>query len=422
MRKIFIAVILMILGLPAWGRAITREEAVQFALEKSESIRIAEGSAETVRAKARQSVAFTRPQVSLESAYVEMGNNADSGSLSLSPDRDISAGLTGSQLVYAAGRIQNSWELEKNLYQQADLLLNSGKRDIAQGVKNAFDAVLLQESVVEILKDRLKQRQNELTDADNLREAGMATSLDVRQARLNLNFAVDALKSGQQTYQDALIQFNVVIGRSGKDTQLIPEGKLDDSLRWEMLLNKLNQAFSEDKLLDIQSRKKETEAADLRYQITDGELWPEVALVATGLSNGDKIDDTVESWTVGVRLNWNIFDGDLVNSKLAENLAQKRIAGESLSKTRKALAGEIEKIHSNFKTIEERLRIQKEAVVLSSQNYEDAREQYRAGLINLTRLGDFNLDYAEARFILQRLYFSRHELMNNSEALLEQTN
>ena len=56
---------------------------------------------------------------------------------------------------------------------------------------------------------------------------------------------------------------------------------------------------------------------------------------------------------------------------------------------------------------------------LSRQNYEDAREQYRAGTITLTQLGDFNLGYAEARFILQRLFFSRRGLLNNTEALLE---
>ncbi len=419
-QNIFLCSLFFILSMiPFSANAITREAAIQYALEKSESMRIVEESAKSVRAEAQKVTAFTKPQISLESLYLEMGDNSDPNPFFETPDRNMSAEIVGSQLLFAGGRIWRSLELEKKLWNRADLQYSTGKRDIVKGVKMAFDTVLLEQAVMDILTDRLRQRQNELDDAKDLREAGMVTSLDVRQAMLNLNFAQDALKEEETSYREALIDFNLSLGRSGEEDPWIPEGKLEEIPNMEILLGRLKTAFSNGKLLDIVTKKNQADAAELSYEIAKGEGLPAVALVASGKMDGDELDETDESWNLGIQLNWNIFDGGLVRAKTASALSELRMADENLKKTEKMLAGEIEKIGITIRSYEERIRLQREAVNLSRQNYEDAREQYRAGTITLTQLGDFNLGYAEARFILQRLFFSRRGLLNNTEALLE---
>ncbi|MGE0085564.1 MAG: TolC family protein [Desulfococcaceae bacterium] len=405
--------------LPFSASAITREAAIQYALEKSESMRIVEESAKTVRAEAQKITAFTKPQIGLESLYLEMGDNSDPNPFFETPDRNISAEIVGSQLLFAGGRIWRSLEMEENLWNRADLHYSTGKRDIVKGVKMAFDTVLLEQAVLDILTDRLGQRQKELDDAKDLREAGMVTSLDVRQAMLNLSFAQDALKAEETSYREALIDFNLSLGRSGEEEPWIPEGKLEEIPDMEMLFRQLKTAFSNGKLLDIVTKKNQADGAELSYEIAKGESLPEVALVASAKTEGDDFDETDESWNLGIQLNWNIFDGSLVRAKTASALSELRMADENLKKTGKMIAGEIEKIGISIRSFEERIRLQREAVNLSGQNYQDAREQYRAGTITLTQLGDFSLGYAEARFILQRLFFSRRGLLNNTEALLE---
>ena len=405
--------------LPLSASAITRDASIQYALEKSESMRIVEQSAKSVRAEAQKITAFTKPQIGLESLYLEMGDNSDPNPFFETPDRNLSAGIVGSQLLFAGGRIWRSLELEQNLWNRADLQYSTGKRDIVKGVKMAFDTVLLEQAVLDILTDRLKQRQNELDDAKDLREVGMVTSLDVRQAMLNLSFAQDALKAEEISYREALIDFNLSLGRSGGEEPWIPEGKLEEIPDMGMLFSHLKTAFSGENLLDIVTKKNQADGAELTYEIAKGENLPEVALVASGKTDGEEFDETDESWNLGIQINWNIFDGGLVHAKTASALSEMRMADENLKKTRKILAGEIEKIGISIQSFEERIHLQREAVNLSGQNYEDAREQYRAGTITLTQLGDFNLNYAEARFILQRLFFSRRGLLNNTDALLE---
>jgi len=93
---------------------------------------------------------------------------------------------------------------------------------------------------------------------------------------------------------------------------------------------------------------------------------------------------------------------------------------ESLSQTKKLLAGEIETVGVNIESLKQRISLQQEAVELSRENYEDARGHYRAGMITLTRFGEFNLSYAEARFNLLRIFFLRREQLTRAEALLEE--
>ncbi|QTA91901.1 TolC family protein [Desulfonema magnum] len=417
-KKIFATIILLYL-IPTFAIGITREAAVEYALKDSEAIRMIMESSKTLRSRGEQNTAFSKPRVTWNAGYLEMGDNAPENPMFPSPDRDISAEIQISKLFYAGGRIGKVRDLEKNLNNQADLLEISGKRDIRKQVRMAFDTVLYQKAALDILKDRVEQRLTELEDAQDLREAGMVTSLDVRQAKLSLNFAKNELKSGEASYRESLINFNLAIGRSGDAELLIPEGNLEDTPNLEDILSELNALLSAENILDIKSAGTQADAARLNYEIARGEELPEVLLMASGKSGGEEPDDMDESWNIGIQARWNIIDGGLVRARTASAKADMRKAKENVSKTKKAMAGEVEKIGVNIRSLEQRIRLQREAVELSEKNYEDARGHYRAGMITLTRLGEFNLSYAEARFNLLGLFFLQREQMNNAEALLE---
>ena len=92
------------------------------------------------------------------------------------PDWLKSASIETSQVLWAGGRIWRSLEFKENLNQLADIREKSGKRDIRREVKLAFYSVLFQKALLEIFEDRVAQREEELRDAEDLRDAGMVTS------------------------------------------------------------------------------------------------------------------------------------------------------------------------------------------------------------------------------------------------------
>lgn len=403
------------------AHAITRQEAVQYALENAENIRIVRQAAQQVRETGKQSVAFLKPQVNLIGGYSKLGTNAPDIPIPelQYPDRDLLAEAELSQLLYAGGRIWKSLALEKNLYKQADQQEISGIRDIVKAVKSAFDSVLYQKAGVEILKDRFLQRQRELEDAQRLWEVGMVTFLDVRQARLNLNFAYDSLKEMETSHMDALIDFNLALGRSMDEQLLNPESTLDKLDSLDGMIQSLYDFVDGDAFVDIELRKTEMETARLNHEVARGGYYPEFLLFSTAATRGESRSDMDESWSVGLQMRWHFSDGGLTRSRTAEAASRLISARENLKKTRKNLYGRVEQIALNHETLKQRKKNQQEAVKLAEENYEDAREQYLAGTITLTTLGEFNLRFAEARFNLIGIYFLERQLLIETEALLE---
>jgi outer membrane protein TolC len=412
---------LMLIFHSVTAHAITRREAVQYAMDNAESIRMVRQNAQQTREVGRQSVAFLKPQVNLVGGYMRLETNAPKIPIPELdyPEKDLLAQAELSQILYAGGRILRSLELEKNLYKQADQQELSDIRDIVKVVKSTFDAVLFQKAAMDILQDRFVQRQKELEDARNLWEAGVVILLDVRQAQLSLNFADDGLKESEASHMQALIDFNVSMGRSGGEQLLFPKGTLDEMGDLDEMLHCLYAGIDNQDLLDIELRKTEAEAARLNHQIVRGDYYPELRFLSTAATQGESRTDMDEFWSVGLQMRWKFLDGGLTRARSAEAGAQLRSARENLERTKKDLSGLVEKISVNHETLQKRKLLQIEAVKLAEENYEDAREQYRAGTITLTDLGVFNLRFAEARFNLIQIYFLQRQLMVEAEALLE---
>lgn len=418
--SIVIGAIISILA-DGYAHAITREEAIQYALKNAEHIEIVRQSAQQLRETGKQRVAFLKPQLNLMGGYARLDTNAPDIPIPelQYPEKDMSAQAEFSQLLYAGGRIRRSLELEKNLYRQADQLEISGIRNVVMVVKSAFDSVLFHKAAVEIFKDRFLQSLRELEDAQNLWEVGMVTLLDVRQARLNLNFTHDAMKRGETAYTDALIEFNTALGRSVGNEWLIPEGMLEELDSLDDAISQLYEMIDQEALIDIELRKTELETARINHRIAQGAYYPEFMFFSSATTRGESRSEMDESWNVGLQMRWNILDGGLTRARTAEAASQLISARENLAKAKKSLYGRIEQIALNHESLKERKLLQEEAVMLARKNYEDAREQYLSGTITLTTLGEFNLRYAEARFNLIGIYFSERQLVVEAEAILE---
>ena len=70
-------------------------------------------------------------------------------------------------------------------------------------------------------------------------------------------------------------------------------------------------------------------------------------------------------------------------------------------------------------SLEKRIALKAEAERMAEDNYLDARGQYRSGTITLTRLGEFSLASAAARFGLLELYYKEQRLLAEAKSLLK---
>jgi len=398
--------------------AITLDEAVTMALEQSESMRIVEESADITRAEGRKAVAFTLPQIDLEGRYLRSKIESDIAFFE-APEWTKSWTAQASQVVFAGGKIWNSWKLRNSLYDLSDTGRKAGRRDIISGVKISFYNILLHKEELKVFRDRIDQRTEELQDAQDLLDAGMVTSLDVRQAQLSLNNATDQLKAAEEAYTNAQVDFNVLLGRSGGGDLLTPEGVLGRATGLNDTISLLDGALQEETLIDIQLAKNDQTASRMRYRIANGDYLPTLALIGYAQTSNETFGETVDIYAAGFQLSWNILNGGLSTANRASALSELHVSENKLEKMKKELSGTINIFRVTASSLDERIALQEESVVLSEKNYEDAREQYRAGTITQTRLGDFNLSYALARFNLLRLYYLENELHIKAASLLE---
>lgn len=406
----------LILLVPAF--AITLDDALKLALEESEAVRITEHTSEALKAEARKEVAFVKPQANLKADYLRLESDVRTFPGFETPEWLKNGSIEASQVIWAGGRIWRSLQLKKNTDHLSKMEEISGRRQIGKEVKIAFYRVLFQKAVVDILKDRVTQRREELRDAEDLRAAGMVTSLDVRQATLSLNNAVSELKTGEESYNKSLVDFNVAIGRSGKGESAVPEGKLHRAVDMKTRLDMLEKGFGRDALLDIEIAGNNLRSSRLRYEIAGGGYFPEVNIVGSASSTNETTGEMNEIYAAGIQIKWNVMDGGLVRADKAAAGAAMRIAEERARQVKKQIAALVEKLKISAGSIAERIELRRNSVSLAKENYEDAGGHYRAGTITLTRLGEFNLAYAEARFDLARLFFEELLLLVQVEALL----
>jgi len=403
--------------------AITLDEAVDMALDKSESAGIVSDEAMALRAGARAGVSGLLPQLGLDAGYYEMGTNADPIPLFPTPDREYNATLEAAQLLWAGGRVIGGFRLKGNLESQSGVMERIGLSALRYKVASMYYGVLFEKSRVRVHKDRVEQRQQELSDARALGEAGIASPLDIRQAALSLSVARDSLLEVELAYRQALIDFNIELGNITLDEKglLSPEGELGRAHGILEALSSLGQGMKDENLPELRMSSLASREAELKHSLAWGKSLPELWLVGSATTSGQETSAMDESWMAGLNIKFDIYDGGLRGAERAGALSEKRRAGRELERTRKLVSGRVFSMRMRAETVDERIRLRTEAVEMATGNYEDARAEYRAGLSTLTRLGEFNLALAEARLGLLGLYLEEQVLMSEAGLLMGKT-
>ncbi|MBF0230110.1 MAG: TolC family protein [Desulfamplus sp.] len=419
-NHIKITILIFTLFCSSYANAITLEDAIKKALSSSDQARVIEESRKYSDAEAKKVDAFTKPRIDTSVKYYELGTTAEDNPFMSTPDRQMSTGLTASKLLWAGGRISESRALKENLIKLAQIQESSMKRDLSKQVANGFLAVLYQQARITVLKDRVNQRTDELNDATDLFEAGMVTNLDVREAKLQLHVAKDALSSGQSEFHTALVDFNLAIGETGEETQtlLVPEGGLIRPQTLNQKLTKLETLYKEKQQIDIKKAEQAVNVSEKSLNIAKDESKPALSLIAGTEYIGEKAEDMEASWNVGAQMSWNFYDGGTIDANIASARADKKSREATLRQAEKSISGTLNKLRTEVDSLNKRIKLQEETVVLSNGNYEDARGLYLNGTITLTRVGDFNLLYAEARFNLLQLYYLENVIAIEVQSLI----
>lgn len=427
-QQFLIIISIAVLWLPPFthkGLAIDLEAAQQMARQHSDQSQVIAAQRDYNDAKARQSTAFYRPQLQGYASGFNYDSN-NTNTLSASPEREITARVTATQLLFAGGRIWHSAQQQNNFKQLAELEQTEQQRTLEYDVAMSYIDAQRQQQILIIASDRLQQRQQELDDAQALFDVGSAPHLDVREAQLATQQAENDQQAAQSNLFVAITNFNHQLGRRTTTSPLTPSEIFTLQPQIDELLLQLQQQIEAQGQLNQQIGDINNEIATQQKKINNGDFWPRLSLVASANSYGIRRDSMDETTMIGVQLDWNFLNGGESQSKAAQ--------ARATMKRTLALKHQIDKqlsaVHANFHQqhgdLLQQIARQHDSVKLAEENYKDARALYMEGIITLSHLGQYNLAFAESRFTLTQLLYAHNQLFHQlqrfvSTSLIAQT-
>jgi outer membrane protein TolC len=156
---------------------------------------------------------------------------------------------------------------------------------------------------------------------------------------------------------------------------------------------------------DIQPVRPELLAASFRTHAAEAQVrqarsgyLPRVnAYGRYDYDEGWQFDGSGDSYTAGVHLQWDLWDGDLTRARVKEAQAQLEAAREEERKLRLALDLELEQARLNLKESSERLAVTGRTVEQAAESLQLTRSRFEQGLALATQVIDAETALTAAR-------------------------
>jgi len=235
-----------------------------------------------------------------------------------------------------------------------------------------------------------------LTLAQDQRNAGVATGVDVTRAETRLAQERVGLAQANTASEQARLNLQRVIG--------VPLGSplvLTDPLRFLDEAPPAADAAVAQALTnrnEVLISQSQVDLSDLQRKSVKGELLPSLQFVADyGISGITPTDTALPTRRVAVQLNVPIFNGGLTQGRLAVASSREHQAELQLNSVKGQVEEDVRLALSGLRTTVERVRAADEAFRLAQRELEMSRDRFRAGVADNLEVISAQTSLANAR-------------------------
>ncbi len=336
------------------------------------------------------------PQITLTAG----ASNSDTDHITPDPpsSRDWSATASGSQLLFASGRIIATTRSARAEIRGAVADYNEALQDLLLNVATAYADMLQAQSVV----------QAQQTTVDNLTvlaryaqaqfDAGVVTRTDVAQAQARLAQARTELVQAQGTMAAAVQAYIRLVGHPPADLASPPDAAglptdlqsaLDTAGRGSFILASAIAAVDQ---------------ARANVQVAASAGRPTVSLQASHSVSGewghnaDNEQPTDDS--VGLRLSWPLFQGGLVRSRIRQNDALARASNYDLVAAQRSVQESVTNSWTGLASARSSVESAQQQVTAAELAYQGIRLEQETGLRSTIDVLNQEQDLLTARLAL----------------------
>ncbi|THB77294.1 MAG: TolC family protein [Desulfobulbaceae bacterium] len=380
----------------------TPKKAVIFALNHSPDSKIALQRINQSAALLEKNKSFYLPRVDVSAAYSQtdnpmysFGNILNQGSFDNSidfndPGNTDNLGFKAElkYQIYNGGRNGASVDMAESILNSSRISRTETEHLLGYQVVHAFMMILQAQEQQHARKSQLEAINSSLQVAKARYEAGDLLKTDVlnfeverSSARENVIISEHQLNLANQVFLNllGLEEESVTIDTTDSFSQNIPN---NDSV------------VTRPKL---QALKAQLNAAAAAQKITESKRFPTLDGFANYQLDYSLMDDgSGDSWAAGLRLNYNLYNGNETGAELAMKRAEYQKLKESYEKARLALNLDLEKARINYSQAEQRKQVTQHMVNLAMESAQLSRERFKEGVILASDLIDVEVRLTDA--------------------------
>jgi outer membrane protein len=365
------------------------EQAIQFAIENNLSTLVARERRNEARGEKQQLLSALLPQVSgaayqsnttenLVALGFQPGLLPGLGTTLIGPFRNFDARVRLSQTVFDLSAIHN-YRAGRAGVRVAELRAALAREQVVSATGLIYIEALRAERSVAAAQANVELAQALLKLAQDQRNAGVATGVDVTRAQTRLAEQQLTLAQAQTASEQARLNLQRVVG--------LPLGSslsLTDQLRFEegplpAVENAVAQAKQDRR--EIQVLEEQKKVSELELKATRAAYLPSIQVVGDYGSSGitpSLVD--IPTRSVAVQLNVPIFNGGLTRGKVTSATSRLRQSELELSNIRNEVEEDVRVALSTLSTAAAQVRAANESVRLAQRELEMARDRFRAGV------------------------------------------
>lgn len=405
----------------AGASPVTLGEAYALAVQRSEDVRIGEESIRQAQDETRRARSTVLPQFTVRGNYFRYPEERKSVGV-IQPSESYGAEATVEQSLYAGGKNRAGQRIAEQGVDVAGKDLRLAREGILFRVAQVFYAALRAQKNVEIQTHNVER----LTEHRRLSElryrVGEVTESILLRAEAELAGAKAELVARQNDLAIAQRELQLLTGLP--DPVEVAEPSLPQITEEEL---DRARATAQEERDDLLKSRLQEQIAQERVAFARGSLFPTVTAEATAFRRGQDPRSAFfidQSWEVGARLEFPLFDGGLRRAELRQarsRLEQGRLATAKLAKE---VDLDVTRASRNLEAVTRVLESRQDQQRFAAKNYEMVSKQFTFGLATNLDVLDANQSLIEAERDVIAATYDRHlavlELQRSTGRFLSQ--
>ena len=406
-RKMLPLLVLLFSAAAFAQQPVTLKQAVSIALEHNPALAAVEEETSAANARLGQARSARSPRLDFSQGFMRSDNQVYVFGTLLTQKQFTAADFALSRLnspsaldnfqtrldaratLFDFGRTRSAIAGAKRMTTAAEFRAMQARQDLILRVVQAYSAALATRRNRDAAREALRTAESSEQQVEALQQSGMVVSADLLSAQVFRAQMRDRELRADNAYHLSLLGLERELGAATPGApNALPEPV--DDLRepgaapmtlaeWEAAALKERPA--------LRAAEMEQEAAASGRELAKAEYGPRVSAFADIEHNAETFGGPAGgNWTVGARLDLNIFAGGETRYRIAEAQARERQGAKNLEWLRSGVRLEVQQAWFDAQSAAERAAAARDAVSQARESLRIVQSRYDAGLVTITEL------------------------------------